>query len=173
MLGRVPPLPDRITHSLIKQISLEPKWYISGSNGCEASGKLSQIPPVQLHWLTENPTKVALDGNSFHVWSEPHSYDQSNLLAILVLAWSYILSARLMELQGQDESCLVYTQSRAPLYRANENMSGFSLDLGNTCCLSAWRYSTPGTKALIAVKGTRSKLHRSPQKATVPSALAP
>jgi len=94
-------------------------------------GKPIQIPPVQLRWVIRAPTRVTLSGNSFRAWSDFEGDDQSNLLAILVLACSYILSARLMELQGQDESCMVYTQSKAPLYRVDESVSGFVLDVGD------------------------------------------
>ncbi|KAL9123813.1 MAG: hypothetical protein Q9217_006796 [Psora testacea] len=131
MLGRVPPLPDRLTYGLITLHPLESNWRVTGSTICEASEKSIQIPPVQLRWVIGAPTKVTLSGNSFRSWSEFKGDDQSNLLAILVLVWSYILSARLMELQGQGESRLVYTQSRAPLYQAHESVSGFLLDVGD------------------------------------------
>lgn len=127
MLGRVPPLPDRLTYGLTRSCSSN--WHVTGSANCESSGRPIQVPPVQLNWDIIAPTKVTLNGGSFHAWFEFEG-GQSNLLAILVLAWSYILSARLTELQGQDGCGIAYTESRAPLCRAHESASGFLLDVG-------------------------------------------
>ena len=99
MLGRVLPIPDRTKYGLMDSFPLESKWHITGSKNCEASGKPIQIPPFQLRLLVRAPTNVTLRGNSFHAWTEFKGNDQPNLLVIMVLAWSYILSARLMELQ--------------------------------------------------------------------------
>lgn len=110
---------------------LESKWHITGSKNCEASGKPIQIPPVRLRLLIRTPTNVTLRGNSFRSWTEFEMIDQPNLLAILVLAWSYILSARLMELQGRNGSQMVYTQTTAPLYQGDEIVSSFLLDVGD------------------------------------------
>jgi len=132
MLARVPPLPDRTIYGLIEESHpLESKWHVIGSKECGASGQPIPIPPVQLRWQIGAPTKVTLDGNSFRGWSEIGGLDQPNLLAILVLAWSYILSARQLELQGRDGSQMVYTESRAPLYWAQESMSSISVDVGD------------------------------------------
>ena len=131
MLGRVPPLPDRATYGLIKRLPLESKWHITGSADCPASGKSAQIPPVHLRWMIEAPTKMTLDGTSFRTWHEFEDDNQPNFLAILVLAWSYILSARFVELQGQDGSQLKYTHNLAPACRDSGNVSNFSVDLGN------------------------------------------
>ncbi|KAL9627520.1 MAG: hypothetical protein Q9164_007584, partial [Protoblastenia rupestris] len=131
MLGRVPPIPGRTRYGLIESFPLESKWHITGSKNCEASGKAMPIPPVQLGLLIRAPTKVTLRGNSFRAWTEFDGNDQPNLLAVLVLAWSYILSAHLMELQGQDGSQMVYTKSTAPLYQADEIVSSFPLDVGD------------------------------------------
>jgi len=110
---------------------LESKWHITGYKNCEASGKPIQIPPVQLRLLVRAPTNVTLRGNSFRAWTEFKGNDQPNLLVIMVLAWSYILSARLMELQGRNGSQMFYTQTTAPLYQGDEIVSSFPLDVGD------------------------------------------
>ena len=48
----------------------------------------------------------------------------------MALAWSYILSARLIELQGRDGSKIIYTETTAPLYGVDEGLYGFSVDVG-------------------------------------------
>jgi len=131
MLGRIPPIPARTSYGLMESFPLESKWHITGSKNCEASGKPIQIPPVQLRLLIRAPTKVTLRGNSFRAWTEFEGNDQPNLLAILVLAWSYILSARLMELQGRSGSQMVYTRTTAPLYQGDEIVSSFPVDVGD------------------------------------------
>ena len=73
---------------------------------------------------------MALSGNSFRKWIEREEDDQPNLLAVLALAWSYILSARLVELQGSDISILTYTETAAPIYRGDKNPSSVSVDIG-------------------------------------------
>ncbi len=98
MLGKVPPILDRTSYGLMESFPLESKWHITGSKDCEASGKAIHIPLVQLRLLIRASTKVTLRDNSFRAWTKFKGNDQSNLLAILVLAWSYIFFARLMEL---------------------------------------------------------------------------
>lgn len=131
MLRRGPPLPDRAIHGLIKRHPLESEWRIMGSKDCEASGKPVQVPPVQLRWMIGAPTKLTLNGISFRTWPEFEGPKQPNFLAILVLAWSYILSARLVELQGQDGSRIDYTRSIAPFYCGAESVFSLLVDLGD------------------------------------------
>lgn len=73
------------------------------------------MPPVPLRLQTSPPTDVTLSGKSFLKWIEWEGDDQPNLLPVLALAWSYILSARLMEVQGSDMSVLTYTEIAAPV----------------------------------------------------------
>lgn len=89
------------------------------------------MPPVPLRLQISSPTTVALSGDSFREWTEREGDDQPNLLAVLVLAWSYVLSARLIELQGSDKSILMYTETAAPIYRGDQNSSSVSVDIGS------------------------------------------
>ncbi|KAK3166967.1 hypothetical protein OEA41_010092 [Lepraria neglecta] len=73
---------------------------------------------------------MTLTGQSFRQWVEFEGDDQPNLLAVLALAWSYILSARLIELQGRVGSKIIYTETTAPLYGGEEGLYGFSVDIG-------------------------------------------
>ena len=97
MLGGIPPLPDRDHYGLLKPSLLSIKWRVTGSKDCDVIEKPLQMPSVPLRLQTSSPTTVALSGNSFRKWIEREGDDQPNLLAVLALAWSYILSARLVE----------------------------------------------------------------------------
>ncbi|KAL9062937.1 MAG: hypothetical protein Q9161_009689 [Pseudevernia consocians] len=130
MLGRVPPLPDRVQYGLLKPSLLSTKWRVTGSKDCDVVGKPLQMPPVPLRLQTSSPITVALSGNSFRKWIEWEGDDQPGLLAVLALAWSYILSARLVELQGSDVSIFTYTEAAAPVYRGDKNPSSVSVDIG-------------------------------------------
>ena len=48
MLGRVPPLPSRLTYGLTRSCSSS--WHVTGSAKCEATGTPTGVPPVQLNW---------------------------------------------------------------------------------------------------------------------------
>lgn len=130
MLGRVPPLPDRVQYGLLKPSLLSTKWRVTGSKDCDVIGMPLHMPPVPLRLQTSSPTTVFLSGNSFRNWIEWEGDDQPNLLAVLILAWSYILSARLVELQGSDVSILRFTETAAPVSRGDENLSSISVDIG-------------------------------------------
>ena len=130
MLGRVPPIPDRCRYGLLTTALLASTWRVTGSKDCEISEKAIQIPPVQLRLLISTPTNMTLTGQSSRKWVEFEGDDQPNLLAVLALAWSYILSARLMELQGRDGSKIIYTETTTPLYGGDERLYGFSVDVG-------------------------------------------
>ncbi|KAL6713236.1 hypothetical protein ACLMJK_009357 [Lecanora helva] len=128
LLGRVPPLPDKLAYGLTRSCCSE--WRVTGSANCWASGRSLQATPVHFHWYLTEPTKVTLSGDRFRTWTEIEG-NKSNLIAILVPAWSYILSARLVELQGQEGCHMIYTESTAPECHASQNISGFCLDLGD------------------------------------------
>ena len=74
---------------------------------------------------------MTLNGPSFRKWIEFEGDDQPNLLAIVALAWSYILSARLVKLQGRDGSMIFCTETTAPLCGGDERLYCFSVDVGN------------------------------------------
>ncbi|KAJ5123880.1 uncharacterized protein N7515_007705 [Penicillium bovifimosum] len=82
--------------------------------GCEVGGKSKENRATVLIGI-QTPTSCQFTGDTFRQWrttgtAKPYS---SNYIGILSLAWSYILSARLLELQNQDGAELVYTSSTA------------------------------------------------------------
>lgn len=170
MLGRVPPLPDRATYGLIERLPLESRWHITGSKDCEASGMPVQVPSVQLRWMIEAPTKMTLDGISFRTWPEFEGHEQPNFLAILVLAWSYILSARLLELQGQDGSRIDYTRSTAPVSCGPESVSSFSVNLGDVDVRTVRWFTAilaPGNGFRVALLRGDSYSHHAPWESSL------
>jgi hypothetical protein len=55
-----------------------------------------------------------------------------NYLGILSLAWSYILSARLIELQPQDKARVEYSNAVDIGYSTVEDTTTVNIDIGNT-----------------------------------------
>lgn len=131
MLGRVPPLPASIKHGLLYPWPLTAKWRTTGSMDCELGQGYIAFPPAQLEPFILAPTKVTINGNAFCNRIDSSDDDQPNLLAVLVLAWSYILTARLMELQGGDVAMIDYTDNTAPLHDGNDHSSVIVVSVGN------------------------------------------
>ena len=124
-------MPDRVQNGLLNSWLLSTKWRVTGSKDCDVTRKPIQLPPIPLRLQISSPTNVTLSGNSFCKWIEWEGDDQPNLLAVFTLAWSYILSARLVELQGRDESLLIYTETTAPFHRGDKHSSSVSVDVGS------------------------------------------
>lgn len=80
--------------------------------------------------------------------------DQPNLLAVLTLAWSYILSARRVELQGSDVSIVTYTYIAVPIYPGDNNPWSISVDIGGVDSRTVRWFAAilaPGVGFLIAL----------------------
>ncbi len=117
--------------------------------------------PVRLRWMIEAPTKLTLDGISFRTWPEFEGHEQPNFLMILVLAWSYILSARVVELQGQDGSRIEYTRSIAPFYCGPESVSSFLVVCACEQCGGS-RLLAPGSGFQVSLLQKDSYNHHAP-----------
>ena len=122
-------MPDRVHHGLLRSSLLSTKWRFTGSKTCDIARKSIHMPPVPLLLQISSPTNVALGGNSFYRWTEWEGDGQPNFLAIMTLAWSYILSARLVELQGGNDSLLRYTEAVAPIHQGDEKVANVSIDV--------------------------------------------
>lgn len=109
-------MPDRSQHGLLSSLYPTTSWRVSESKGCEISGHV-QSNAFYLRLKTASPTKVDINGTSFHTWTDckARTNCQNQQLAVLTLAWAYILSARLVELQGTETSQLRYTEQSAPI----------------------------------------------------------
>ncbi|MCJ1442817.1 MAG: hypothetical protein MMC23_003314 [Stictis urceolatum] len=140
LLGRVPALPSipglTCTYSMntTKWMSIEASsvWRVEAEDGCGIDGKERTVP-AELQVGTLEATKASFSGDCFCAWQqEEGNHNTKNYIGLLVLGWSYILSARLVEMQGQIGSKIIYTDSMAVGYCANNpsDTTLVTLDLG-------------------------------------------
>lgn len=109
-------------------------WRVNdGGADCEISEKERKVKAI-LQLGIQAPTTCTFTGDSFRQWiaTTAECRDAPNYLGILALGWSYILSARLVESQGNG-AAMSYTDSKA--IRCDEAASGSSpdviVDIGN------------------------------------------
>lgn len=115
-------------------ITASSTWRVRSDDNYGIDGKERMIlADVQIG--TQLPTKFQLTGDYFCRWheAEDQGQDKSSYLGLLTLAWSYILSARLVEMQGQKGAKMVYTDLIAIGYQygAESNIAGVGIDIGN------------------------------------------
>ncbi|KAL8645006.1 MAG: hypothetical protein Q9210_006954 [Variospora velana] len=128
MLGRVPAIPDKpgrictlafdesFTDSALF-LEAHSTFQVGKNEGCTASGNVKNIPALLLLGV-KSSTLVNWNGTSFHQWVGIEGENRTkNYISILALAWSYILSVRLLEMQGQGDTEIAYTESTAIGYK--------------------------------------------------------
>ncbi|KAL9023528.1 MAG: hypothetical protein Q9196_007148, partial [Gyalolechia fulgens] len=102
-----------------------PIWDKSGESGFCVKGCIS----------IQSPTPVDWNGTSFRQWVGVEGENTTrNYISILALGWSYILSARLLEMQGQGGAEIEYTQSMATGYKRDVGDSlaaAITVDIGD------------------------------------------
>lgn len=132
-LGRTPSVPDQVLHGLLSSTCPSTKWRIAGSKNCEVSGQ-NETRSIYLRMETSSRIKINLRRGNPSVQNDnvlPHD-GQSHYTAVLALAWAYILSARLVELQGTKKSLWQYTDHHAPINaHQSERVSDFEIDVGD------------------------------------------
>ncbi|KAI9715647.1 MAG: hypothetical protein M1812_005799 [Candelaria pacifica] len=130
MLRRVPAIPDRrVLHTPLATFSTSrascvrthSTWCVADDGGCGVGG-IAKTRPASLQLGVRAPISLALTGTSFCSWIgvEGERSNTGNFVAILALGWSYILSAQLVEMQGQDGAELVYMDRTARGYSLDE-----------------------------------------------------
>ncbi|KAF2457041.1 hypothetical protein BDY21DRAFT_385925 [Lineolata rhizophorae] len=147
VLGQIPAFPARFlpinTASSILQ-------YNQSRSGLQISG--CNLPPKEMrHELLCGVHRSIVcsftERSCFTIWPGVHEGDSlvtmGNHLAILMLAWAYILSARWIELQVPHDprtgsphpGGMRYSDPRAPLLEDKENVSSDAIeaDIGETC----------------------------------------
>lgn len=109
-------------------------WRLNdGGADCEVSEKERKVKAI-LHLGIQAPPTCTFTGDSFRQWigTTGEAKDAPNYLGILALGWSYILSARLVEIQGKG-AVISYTNSKA--IQCDEAESGsvpdVIVDIGN------------------------------------------
>ena len=133
ILGRTPSIPSQILHGRLSSCWPSARWRVSESKDCELSGR-DETRGIYLRMKTSARVKVNLRRGNSDVQHDHvliHN-SQAHYFAVLVLAWAYILSARLVELQGTESSLLQYAEHHAPI-NAHEGKvdSHFLIDIGD------------------------------------------
>lgn len=106
-------------------------------DGCEASHEMKKVEGSLLIGI-QSPYACHLTGSCFGHFGGEGRHDQSspNFTGILSLAWAYILSTRLVELQQQEGSGVSHTGSTAPwqyqgeMDRETEDATSVEIDIG-------------------------------------------
>ncbi|KAF9888057.1 hypothetical protein FE257_009322 [Aspergillus nanangensis] len=134
------------------------RWVVEESTACSGL-RMDKSHTTLFHMGTKTPVPLTLDGDGFRHWIGTKNEKQSgpNYLAILVLGWCYILSARLVEMQhGREGAAMQYTHQQAHLtsYNSDPDAGLIAIDIGsvNEDTLSWWRAilsSSPGWKAVV------------------------
>jgi hypothetical protein len=113
----VPSLPE---HNHVEKLAFPPllsKWSITGSRCCQCYDKTISLPGPIPFLSPLRPVITELNSSCFRSWADSNEVEETNMISVLVLAWSYILSARLWELQGDSDVSVSYTEIKAPILR--------------------------------------------------------
>ncbi|KAI4138338.1 MAG: hypothetical protein LQ341_004716 [Variospora aurantia] len=105
----------------------------TSNEGCTVGDNIKTIPAL-LQLGIQSPTPVHWNGTSFRQWVGIEGENtKRNYISILALGWSYILSVRLLEMQGQGGAEIAYTQSIATGYKrkAGDKIAGITVDIGD------------------------------------------
>lgn len=128
ILGKVPTIPNTPGSSQVlvfDDSSTKSTLYLEAystfraakNEGCTV-GDNTKIIPALLQLGVKYPTPVNWNGTSFRQWVGIEGKDRTrNYISILALAWSYIFSVRLLEIQSQGGAEMVYTPSMATGYK--------------------------------------------------------
>ncbi|KAH8432270.1 uncharacterized protein LDX57_009909 [Aspergillus melleus] len=144
MLCRVPAIPatqlsvyevacsDSPTKALLTGESSTMRVAEAGQ--CDVGEAMKEIRGALLIGV-QSSSACTLSGTSFRPWRATGSGDQRqpNYIAILSLAWSYILCTRLVETQQQDSAEVTYTDSTASWNRpapTDRNAPRIEIDIG-------------------------------------------
>ena len=142
MLWRVPNMRGRPRNTYALHIGASPSqilcfqssatWKLGESTSCNHARK-DRTSILLLQLGTKSAVPYTFNGNAFSHWiSTEDETAGPNYLAVLTLGWCYILSARLVEIQGQNGT-MRYTESTAPGYHdsSRETTAGTSaIDIG-------------------------------------------
>ncbi|KAJ5809490.1 uncharacterized protein N7503_001708 [Penicillium pulvis] len=106
-------------------------WKVSGANCDGLVREVSRWARLQLG--VSRSLQLKLDGEVFSSWNGTTEEKSTgpNYLGILTLGWCYVLSARLLELRGED-AYMRYTETKTECnsYTFLENSSSHLVDIG-------------------------------------------
>ncbi|KAL8935431.1 MAG: hypothetical protein Q9211_004706 [Gyalolechia sp. 1 TL-2023] len=127
MLGKVPSVPnepgstriltmDESSGTSALFLEAHSTFGLATNGGCTVSDIIKTIPAL-LQLGIQSPTPVDWNGTSFRRWVGIQGENTTrNYISILALGWAYILSVRLLEMQGQGGAEIAYTRSMATGY---------------------------------------------------------
>jgi len=113
LIDRTPAIPSgRLLQRNGRTVYGQSTWKYKRQDGCNLEQFTNTLRPMTLGII--RPTICTTEGSSFRHWREQgvENAKAGNCLAILIFAWAYILSARLVELQG---GSIRYTEVLAPI----------------------------------------------------------
>ena len=143
LLSRTPSLPERQEVDEIDEgavLSLEgySRWRITSSRCCDLTSKLKTSPRQRVNIGVPHPIFCDISDEFAQAWlGFEHMQNCSsggNYLAAFVLGWSYILSARLIELRKKTtDDQIIYTDKEARYYcdDINHPCDGFTIPIDN------------------------------------------
>lgn len=140
----IPPSTEATECAGTKSLSLEgySRWSISPAS---TRNRTCELPPIKetlprrVYIGESRPKTCSLSAEYIPEWSgiQPLSGPMGNYLGVFVLGWSYVLSARLIELrQKTPGDKIVYTINQAQWGRDDDEKAGyhFDLDIGSDNC---------------------------------------
>lgn len=132
-------------------------WEIPEGSDCGVGGK-RKVGTTSLPIGIQRPTPLCFRNDAFSSVSSEKGDPglRRNMIGVLVLGWLYIFSAEMVERGSQENSTLVYTDSRAELTTSDEVHD--AIDIGDVDedavrWRSAIASSNPGWKAIIRHDG--------------------
>jgi hypothetical protein len=143
LLNRTPSLPDEqkvedVVEGAILSLEGYSQWKITSSRCCDLPLKLKTSPRQRVNIGVAHPTFCNISDEFLPAWIGfehlPNCASGGNYLAAFVLGWSYILSARLIELRKRTEDDkIIYTDKKATYYCDDTALpcDGFSIPIGN------------------------------------------
>lgn len=143
ILNRVPAINTRQGKTMILHLGSSPgealcvqtssTWHVTGTTKCGLAGRKKEIPGL-LHIGSRTSIPCQFSGESFRQWSSTPDEGKPtpSYLGILALGWSYILSARLVEIQGEGSE-MTYKNSTPTNFRQGSKhgcSSPLTIDIG-------------------------------------------
>ena len=130
ILARVPAIPTEpvrvskiLRHTETLCTNTFSTWHVKASDGCGIDGR-EKIIESNIWVGIQEATKVELSGDCFRRWPPSDlGENETNYLAILTLGWCYVLSACMIELQGQKGAKMFYTNSVTTRFGNDGGMS--------------------------------------------------
>ena len=128
--GRIPPLPLDITLEDLTSAALRSRWQNEGPKSCAATGSVIDMPGPRLELSSTRPVIVRLDGDRFHRWPASSTSPCTNLVAVLAMAWCYVLSAKWLEANSRPAPVSAHMEPKSATKSKSGHVSAFHIRTG-------------------------------------------